>query len=433
MTSGDVRPIPVEKIRVDREGRQRREITDIDGVDGLADSIRRLGLIHPIVVTRDLTLVSGERRLTAVKSLGWDRINCQYTDELNPLVRRLIELEENTKRLDITWQEQRAAVAELQEIMIAMGEKWTQEQKGEKLGGLKQNTVSTYEIVCEEIDRGDAKNNEKILAAPTLAAASQIVQNLKERRFQASFLGTQKKSETIIHVDFCDWVQKPYDGPRFNFIHCDFPYGIETDKRQQGTAVAVHGGYDDSPENYWTLLKVLCANLNKLCTDSAHIMFWFHPSKYAETLAYFDGHSDFEFEEVPLVWVKSDKRGLVPDPQRRPRRIYETCLFGWRGDRKTIKLTENACWLPTDQSATRHLSPKPVPVLRHFFKMFVDEHSTVLDPTCGSGNALLAAKSLGAAHILGIEIDKENADKATFALRDSRRMQPNKVAAAPSP
>ena len=123
MTSGEFHSIPVENIRVDRDVRQRQKITGIDGVDGLADSIRRLGLIHPIVVTRDLILVSGERRLTAVKSLGWDRISCLYTDELDPLVRRLIELEENTKRLDITWQEQRAAVAELNEIMIAMGEK----------------------------------------------------------------------------------------------------------------------------------------------------------------------------------------------------------------------------------------------------------------------------------------------------------------------
>jgi DNA modification methylase len=157
-------------------------------------------------------------------------------------------------------------------------------------------------------------------------------------------------------------------------------------------------------------------------------MFWFHHSNYAETLAYFDRHSDFEFEDIPLVWAKSDKRGLVPDWQRRPRRIYETCLFGWRGDRKIIQLTDNACWLPTDQSVAQHLSPKPVPVLCHFFQMFIDEYSTVLDPTCGSGNALRAAKLLGAAHILGIEIDKEVADSATFALRDSRRTQPMRLA-----
>ena len=69
------------------------------------------------------------------------------------------------------------------------------------------------------------------------------------------------------------------------------------------------------------------------------------------------------------------------------------------------------------------MSAKPEPVLRHFFRMFVDENSTVLDPTCGSGTALRAAESLGAAHILGIEVNKEFAERAAFAVEDSRRTQ----------
>jgi hypothetical protein len=156
----------------------------------------------------------------------------------------------------------------------ANGKKWNQEQTGEKFG-LKQNTVSTYLTISEEIDRGDAKNNARISGAASLKTAHDIVQQIKERRHQAFLkqaflnLGTQKKSETIINADFLKWAPS-YTGPKFNFIHCDFPYGIDTDKRQQGTAVAVHGGYDDSPENYRRLLEALCANLNKamhrLCT-----------------------------------------------------------------------------------------------------------------------------------------------------------------------
>ena len=75
----------------------------------------------------------------------------------------------------------------------------------------------------------------------------------------------------------------------------------------------------------------------------------------------------------------------------------------------------NAFAAPTDRQ--QHMSTKPEAVLRHFFRMFVDENSVILDPTCGSGSALRAAKSLGAAHILGIEIDGEFADRATIALR----------------
>jgi DNA modification methylase len=45
--------------------------------------------------------------------------------------------------------------------------------------------------------------------------------------------------------------------------------------------------------------------------------------------------------------------------------------------------------------------------------MIINEHSKVLDPTCGSGSALRAAKSLGAAYVLGIEKNKDFAERAT--------------------
>ena len=63
MTSGTFHIVALDSIVVKRDERQRRELSDIDV---LADSIRRLGLIHPIVVTRgELELVAGERRLAA--------------------------------------------------------------------------------------------------------------------------------------------------------------------------------------------------------------------------------------------------------------------------------------------------------------------------------------------------------------------------------
>jgi hypothetical protein len=47
---------------------------------------------------------------------------------------------------------------------------------------------------------------------------------------------------------------------------------------------------------------------------------------------------------------------------------------------------------------------RPQPMLRHFFEMFVDEHTIMLDPTCGSGTALRAAEALKAKYVLGVEI-----------------------------
>jgi ParB family transcriptional regulator, chromosome partitioning protein len=47
---------------------------DMGDLDGLAESIRELGLLQPIVVFPDGSLILGERRLRAVQLLGWKEI-----------------------------------------------------------------------------------------------------------------------------------------------------------------------------------------------------------------------------------------------------------------------------------------------------------------------------------------------------------------------
>jgi DNA modification methylase len=143
-------------------------------------------------------------------------------------------------------------------------------------------------------------------------------------------------------------------------------------------------------------------------------MFWFSMHNYSATVDCLSKH--FDIDPFPLIWMKSDGKGMLPDPMHGPRRIYETCLFGSRGGRVTAASVANAYLARTDRSD--HLSPKPEDMLRHFFRMFVDENSKVLDPTCGSGSALRAAKSLGAADVLGIEKDKDFAERATRSFRD---------------
>ncbi len=57
--------------------RHRRDMGD---VSGLAKSIRAVGLLHPVVVTTDHTLIAGERRLAACRELGWTDIPVTVVD-----------------------------------------------------------------------------------------------------------------------------------------------------------------------------------------------------------------------------------------------------------------------------------------------------------------------------------------------------------------
>ena len=80
-----------------------------------------------------------------------------------------------------------------------------------------------------------------------------------------------------------------------------------------------------------------------------------------------------------------------------------------------MKLDKDVLDCPVDEKL--HLNQKPIQMLKHFLGMFVDKHTAVLDPTCGSGSALAAAKQLGAGRVLGIELDQSNAEVAKFFLQ----------------
>src|SRR4249920_736735 len=126
MTSGVFRSIEVSTIVVERGERQRKELTELDG---LAGSIRDNGLIEPILITRDdHRLVAGERRLAAIKLLGWTHISAQYQDEVEPEKLRILELEENVRRVDLPWQDRCQAIADYHQAQRALDSEWTVEQ-----------------------------------------------------------------------------------------------------------------------------------------------------------------------------------------------------------------------------------------------------------------------------------------------------------------
>lgn len=76
----------------------RRPLRDIKA---LASSMEEIGLLNPITVTEDKTLVAGLHRLEAAKSLSWREIECTVID-LDELGAALAEIDENLIRNELT-------------------------------------------------------------------------------------------------------------------------------------------------------------------------------------------------------------------------------------------------------------------------------------------------------------------------------------------
>jgi N6-adenosine-specific RNA methylase IME4 len=89
---------PISDIKI--PSRHRKDLGDIKP---LAASISEIGLLHPIVVRPDRTLVSGERRLKAVESLGWGEVPIRVVNGLDEILKALkAESDENVCRKDFS-------------------------------------------------------------------------------------------------------------------------------------------------------------------------------------------------------------------------------------------------------------------------------------------------------------------------------------------
>lgn len=84
--------IPIDQIKIGK--RYRVQLGDLET---LARSIQRVGLLHPVVINRDMQLIAGHRRLEALRSLGWTEIPARIID-LDDVLRA--EHDENVCRLD---------------------------------------------------------------------------------------------------------------------------------------------------------------------------------------------------------------------------------------------------------------------------------------------------------------------------------------------
>lgn len=472
--------VPLDQITVDRDARQRRELFDKDGSfidrDGLLSSITQHGVISPILIDKDCKLIFGERRYTASALVGHPDIPARFVEDLSPAEYEQLELIENLCRQELEWKDEVRAIAKLHGLnlraALAAGSTWSIDSTAEQIGrsfsvvsrilrvwkdfdspkiamavSMQQafNTLSRFDDRAEAETLSDLVDaTSEIFDRPVLpTGAGDGGGNSSQKPGAGAGVGDGMGGSPygmdgipqaiqssppialpppILHASFLQWLEE-YSGPTFNMLHCDFPYGVNlfggawSGKNSQTT-------YSDKPDDYITLIKALCLHLDTILSPSAHVMFWCSANIriQAQTIQLFrELAPSLIFNEFPLIWHKTDNVGIVPDPAREARRVVETCLYASREDRKIVRTVSGAYGSPTNKDL--HPSTKPEPMLRHFMQMFVDENTSILDPTCGSGSALRAAESLGAKRVLGLEKDEEYFKSAATAMRNFRNLR----------
>lgn len=195
---------PVDTVVVDGRGR-----IDLGDIADLARSIREIGLLHPVVVTASMELVAGERRLAAVRELGWTEVPVTVVNLDNAAAVLQAELEENTCRkalsayeADVIRQKREQVLAPKAAERKAHGETAPGKSRDDASSNLEQasqnttktrkaaaagtgysgSTLDKVRAIRDAAERGVVKQGKQEVTAPepVREVARQAVENVKQ-------------------------------------------------------------------------------------------------------------------------------------------------------------------------------------------------------------------------------------------------------------
>lgn len=406
------------------ENRQRKEFK-ANELTELADSISRLGLMHPIVLRREgdkYHLVAGERRIKALQYV-WNfgqTVRCggeEYEegfvpatlfDELDPIDAYEMELEENIRREDLSWQEQSRATAELYELRrlqaLKKGEEpptisdMSLEIRGSSVGDAATQTKAEL-LVSRHLDDPD------VMKASSARDALKILKRKEEARKSAE-LGVSvgaTYSASVHQLIKGDCLEKldELDPLSVDVILTDPPYGI--DAQEFGDSGGRTGGahfYDDSFDTWSKLMQSLCAKLYRVARDNAHAYIFCDIDNFVFLKSYMEGAGWKPFR-TPLVWVNPTAM-RAPWPEQGPQRKYQICLYAVKGDKPVTRLYGDVVTYPSDENLG-HQAQKPVALYGDLLRRSTRPGDVALDPFCGSGPIFPACHELKL-RAIGIEM-----------------------------
>jgi site-specific DNA-methyltransferase (adenine-specific) len=410
--------IDFEELHIE-EGRQRKDIS-AEAILELAGSITHNGLIHACVVRLDdenrTVLVAGERRVKAMEYI-WNfgqsvrygeydipayKIPCNYLGEIDPIAAFEIELEENIRRKDISWQERAQAVARLAKLKSELeGEEPSPARLAETLGlsvsggggGTPAQDVRQDLILARHMADPD------IAKAASRSDAFKILKR-KEEVTQNAALGAAISTQTLANEHKllkgnCLEILPTLPDASFDVILSDPPYGMEAqdfgDSGGTGGAVGGHF-YDDTHDNWIRLMSGLAAAIDRLAKPQAHLYLFCDIDRFAALRDFIGASGVWKCFRTPLIWFNPGG-SRAPWPQNGPQRKSQYILYAVRGSKPVISMLGDVLTHGSDSNLGHH-AQKPVSLYNDLLRRSVRPGDSVLDPFCGTGTIFPAAHAL---------------------------------------
>jgi ParB/RepB/Spo0J family partition protein len=404
----------------------------------------KYGLLQPILVTEDdgeYQLVAGFNRLHAARFLDWKEIEVYLSDNLDPITRKEVELEENIRRKNLEWWEKAAAVAEIHDMRTTEDPEWSMRKTAELIGeslGTVQQSVDLQKAISE-----DDSLKEEVTLVSALRRRKETKQlDKRKAEIERQKTGQQRTAQAIIHVGDALELIKEEKNETYDAIVTNFPFGVDLRLKHQG-AKENREVYDDDEQLITHLVQDVVKESFRVLKDDSWMVAFFDIRKICYNnfqkqmmneqledaqlafdsmgLTYWMEQAGFSYvTPLPGIWAKPNKsQGLIGNPAKGMVVAYEALVFAAKGDAILLKRGRNNLFVyDTPLSGDRiHPLQMPTALCSEIISMVCLGGSHILDPFAGSASIGLGALD-NQCSFVGYEIDPEMASNGNLRLNE---------------
>jgi len=310
--------------------------------------------------------------------------------DLSEIERMEVELHENIRRVDLTWQERADATSKLMKLRSLQAEitgappptvaQIAEEVRGRSDGSFQDDTRKEL-IVAQHL------SDPEVRKAKSVQDAFKVLRRKEEAQRNvdaAGALGVEfvAAQHELFNTETTAWLST-CEAERFDIILTDPPYGINAqDFGTSGGRIIQDHQYDDSPETWHKAMPGWCQQFFRVAKKEAHAYVFCDIDNFGALKQYM-ATAGWWVHRTPLIVYKRDG-ARVPWPEHGPQRKWELCLYAVKGKLTVTRIYGDVIECISDDSLG-HGAQKPVSLYVDLLKRSARPGMRVLDVFCGTG------------------------------------------------
>ena len=417
--------------------RQRAELdSDEYPIHELAASIRKTsGAVQPIVVDDTNNLIAGGRRHAAYTMLahlypteGWGLVKVSIRENVSESDRYTMELEENLHRKSLTPEEYHRAIRSYHTELTKNNPEVVHGPQSDPTAprhtiqdtanalGMQKSHLSQDLKYAELLDYMSEEKRDEIYAKAGGSKAAvhkeidimlrRSTRNIEAKERLAEEEAAHKESGADStqrqEVQLIDAIEglKSLENHSVDLCITDPPYGVmEGSAGEKGLGHATYDdrNFTDDADETMDLLTCVAPELFRVMRPGSHLYLFCgisheRPVSF-HTIAPILSSAGFTVRSMPIVWAK-DTQGFKPPFTFWPINA-EYIIFATTGKRDLVHDVPRSDVItckPIGGAAKDHRFQKPMALLDQLIAVSHEPDGTFLDPFCGGGSSLLAAR-----------------------------------------